>query len=81
MFETIKTREAENKIGKRIGFGSNMNNPSPIKKGSVRGIFENSERDRNEIRTVHDERINDSFIEEINSIVLQEGTPRTTAKN
>ena len=46
-----------------------------------RELFESSEGDRNEIRMVHEDRLNNSFLEEINSIVLQEGTLRTTAQN
>ena len=43
-------------------------------------LFENSDGDRNEIRMVHEDKMNDSFMEEINSIVQDEGILRTTTQ-
>ena len=53
----------------------------PVFRDPKRELFESSDGDRNEIRMIHEERLNNSFLEEINSIVQQEGKLHKTAQN
>ena len=74
---TLFEKIAEEYLDKNNDFIRSYRNP---KFKTSREIFENSDGDRNEIRMVHEDRINDSFMEEINSIVQDEGILRTTTQ-
>lgn len=74
LFETIRTKESI-ELSKKSSRGRKFKNQadkSP-KSATKRELFESYVADRNEIRNVHEERLNDSFVEDVQSIVLQEG--------